>query len=562
MRINRALTAFAAIVMAASPTGPAAEVAPARAQDGVVTIGDANIAAAGTAGMSLAQVRFPPQPPRRAIGAAAVSDPSREGRFLGALTARGGAAGNHGDLYDNRDRGHSFFHPHHRPLVTRVQYDPALTARGLDYGLNDRLLFDAPTIGNSSTAVPGLHWRSLPRLALTRPRSPEALARIYANNALYVYPEHRDHDPELGDLLPANTPYYVMSQGSSGSDRAFVLALLDALAALRPATKTFLQDRGWLAPTLQMLLRRSMAGIATEEDYLSGAAHPTAFDETQIDRGRLIAAAQALTPQTAPPPVRIAMVAETVEGPPADTLAGPASERLFDTPFAIGRVALGPAELRRYRLRAVAVDADGRPLPVVWRVLRGVATLQAGPEGGEAAIEIPWGDPAPAPATPPKRPGVLSARVDVAAFANTPAGAGPPSFFSLYFPQDRSRSPGPDGLAGTVDYDAPPPGAYIDPILSHRRPWRDTFSHDGEGRLLGWRRDRRDGTRDDYTRHGLRVLSRDAEGRPLDVESVAYALDPPSGPDRRRTVVETGAPGSLRYDYAGPEDRLGVLISP
>jgi hypothetical protein len=34
-----------------------------------------------------------------------------------------------------------------------VTYAPAARAADLDYGLNDRLLFDRPTLGNSSTAI-------------------------------------------------------------------------------------------------------------------------------------------------------------------------------------------------------------------------------------------------------------------------------------------------------------------------------------------------------------------------------------------------------------------------
>ena len=56
------------------------------------------------------------------------------------------------------------------------------------------------------------------------------LYRQYRGGQLYVYPEHRDHDPGhngqggYGDLFPTNSPCVVISQGSSGSDRAFVRA--------------------------------------------------------------------------------------------------------------------------------------------------------------------------------------------------------------------------------------------------------------------------------------------------------------------------------------------------
>ena len=83
---------------------------------------------------------------------------------------RGRAAGNHGDLYDNRDRGHSTLAPDAFPQLAHVVYDAAARAADLDYGLADRLLFPAPTLGNSSTAITaGALWRSLPRAAMTAP---------------------------------------------------------------------------------------------------------------------------------------------------------------------------------------------------------------------------------------------------------------------------------------------------------------------------------------------------------------------------------------------------------
>ena len=73
---------------------------------------------------------------------------------------RGRAAGNHGDLYDNRDRGHSTLAPEAFPQLAHVVYGPAARAADLDYGLADRLLFPAPTLGNSSTAITaGALWR-------------------------------------------------------------------------------------------------------------------------------------------------------------------------------------------------------------------------------------------------------------------------------------------------------------------------------------------------------------------------------------------------------------------
>ena len=160
--------------------------------------------------------------------------------LLAEHVRRGRAAGNHGDLYDNRDRGHSRLEPAAHPQLAEVVYSAAARAADVDYGLADRLLFPAVTFGNSSTAITGgADWRSLPRLALTRPdgTGPMRLWQNAAANQLFVYPAHRDYDEERGDLFPANTPYLLVSRGSSGSDKPLLEAVAMILAALRPDTK-------------------------------------------------------------------------------------------------------------------------------------------------------------------------------------------------------------------------------------------------------------------------------------------------------------------------------------
>ena len=62
-------------------------------------------------------------------------------------------------------------------------------------------------------------WRSLPRAALTDTTQVANLFQEYAANQIYVYPAHEDYGRSHGDLITANTPYMLISVGSSGSDR-------------------------------------------------------------------------------------------------------------------------------------------------------------------------------------------------------------------------------------------------------------------------------------------------------------------------------------------------------
>ena len=87
---------------------------------------------------------------------------------------------------------------------------------------------------------------------MTRPdgTGPLRLWQNAAANQLYIYPAHKDYgakdgeakdgapaDGVIGDLFPANTPYVIVTHGSSGSDQPFLDAIAMILAAFRPDTK-------------------------------------------------------------------------------------------------------------------------------------------------------------------------------------------------------------------------------------------------------------------------------------------------------------------------------------
>lgn len=531
---------------------------PAAVMAGVALASPANVATDPVSGLLLARFSFDDPLPRRAPWRRrAPDDPAL--RQLAQWVARGRAAGNVGDLYDNRDRGHSRLAAPERPQLAFVVYDPVLAAAGIDYGLNWRLGFDAIAFGNSSTALTsGPFWRSHPRRAMTDPRLIAGLAMLNRTNQIYVYPEHRDHDPENGDLFPAAIPYLLVSQGSSGSDRPFLVALEAALAALKPDVKVWLAERGLIAPTLQMLLRRSMKGVVTDADYMSGAAHPSAFEGGAIQIDRLISRANALTRDAAPPAAGLRVIDEP--DPQADLFGEGLSERLFDTHAAVARIARGPAFRRRYVLEAFAHGAEGRPVRFHWRALRGAARIEPlDPEGRRAVVEIDW----QARVAVPDRPDLASSRADVGLFADNGAALSAPAFFSLAFPPGEARSYDPAGRPQVIDYGASAKG-YADPALFPLLPWADRYAHDAGGRLLGWTRRRMKGAAGDagggetaFTRHGARVLTRDAQGRPLTAAVVTLELRE-GGPGGRAVVEEAETGAIATYAYAGEADLLGV----
>ena len=267
------------------------------------------------------------------------------------------------------------------PQLTRTRYSKEAQALHLHNGLQCLFFFNGIVLGNSSTAlVSQPYWRSQTRYAYTQPRFIAALARQYAENHLYFYPEHRDHDPGhngkgdgYGDVYPANTPYVITSQGSSGSDQVFLNAVGCTLAAFRPEVKRFLADHGALMPTVQMIFRSSNKNVKAADDYLTGAAHPSVFKGGNVNALKMVKAAHDLRRAAVPPLVQLHVVEEDRPVLGVDYFdADDRGERQFDTPAAIARVLRSTKYVRRMVVSAEGSrDLNKRPLTWRWAVLRG-----------------------------------------------------------------------------------------------------------------------------------------------------------------------------------------------
>lgn len=414
-------------------------------------------------------------------------------RLLRSLYRSGRASGLTGVIYDNRDSDHSAAPVGLLPGLIQTRYGKELHKRKLNYGMAEALLFDRTTIGNSSTAyTKGFTARSLPRDAMLRPGGAQAAYQTYASNHLYVYPEHRDHDGV--DRFPANWPYTVISQGSSYSDKPFVRVLALILAALPPETFAALERGRLMAPTLQMLLRRSMTSGRSRAEYFTGRAHPTVFDHKNLHPDRAVTLAAGLSPDQIPPVVDLRVISESFV--PKAGLAG-MSERLFDTPNAIARVWRGPAW---EKTMIVEARARGGPLTQQvtfdWRVLRGdpkridINVLNA--RGSRARVRIKWHERR---RINPRQPRETD-RIDIGVFARAEAYDSAPSLISVTLPthQKRTYEPGPDGRPrlSRIDYAAPAPHG-PDPLLFWRALWADQYLYTAEGQMSGWRRHYCDG---------------------------------------------------------------------
>ncbi|WP_425618617.1 tetratricopeptide repeat protein [Anatilimnocola sp. NA78] len=458
------------------------------------------------------------------------------GKKLQAWFAAGTAAGNIGDLYDNSDRDHSNMAYEQFPQLTRIEY-AADVAKETGYGVQLTNIFAGEgllaVIGNSSTAqTAGPLWRSNPRLAYIRPGGIEALFTQYLNNHLYFYPEHRDHDPGhngegdgYGDVYAANLPYVIISQGSSGSDRPFMDAIACTLAAFHPDVKQKLVEKQMLMPTVQMIFRRSNKPVKTDEDYLSGIAHPTVFDSQELDVMRMIELAHSLTLETLPPVVMVRVEDEEKPVLGRDYFDVGEREKLFDTPMSVARIWRSTQQKRKFILGAKGIDANAKKLAYHWKVLRGdPSKIEIKPlgDGSRAEISLTW--QGRGPIQPESK--MESNRIDIGLFAHNGDHYSPPAFFCVNTLDNEERVYDDQGRIKSVTYrGGEEKGNYVDPAFDIPKSWLDEYRYDADGKPLGWTRFKA-GKQQDFTADGLLITSKDDNGVPIVIKHVTYVAVP------------------------------------
>ncbi|MFT7639484.1 MAG: hypothetical protein ACI9G1_001220, partial [Pirellulaceae bacterium] len=471
------------------------DLTPAMMAAGQVVIGEENVVWDADRGIFLTQVEFGKTTDSKiANGKGEVAD------LLRKWHEEGTAAGNHGDLYDNHDRDHSNMNYGALPQLTRVEYSEAAQKRQLNNGLQRSFLFNQVTIGNSSTALTsGPYWRCQGRNAITQPVVANFLYLQYRANHLYFYPEHRDYDPGhngkdeegngghgYGDVFPANTPYIIISQGSSGSDRAFMNAVAMTLAAFHPDVKEQLVKHGMLMPALQMIFRMSNKTVAEQSDYLKGRAHPTVFDGDQIDVLKMVTMAHDLKPGSLPPLARIKVVEEDEFVVGRDYFDVAAREQLFDTPCAIARVVKSTKYQRRMVVNAdTSADIHNKSLKFHWVVLRGdadkVQIVKRNDAGSE--IELQLSHHERRPIAPQAK--MQSNRVDIGLFVHNGDYYSAPAIISFYYLDNQKREYDDKNRIRSVDYTI---DNYVDPLLDFRKNWRDEYQYGDDGMAKGWTR--------------------------------------------------------------------------
>lgn len=446
----------------------------------------------------------------------------------------GTAAGLYGDLYDNRDGGHSEIGRGSYPQLAWVQYAPEANTNGINRGLQLQLFFNKITIGNASVAnTSGRYWRSMPRQAYPDGRAMTLLYLQYISSHIYFYPEHRDYDPGHngqdggghGDVYCGNSPYLVISQGSSGSDRAFMDAVLVTLASFRPEVKEFLAKRGALMPAVQMIMRSCAKTVVTPEDYLTGKAHPPVFEGGNLNARKMSEMAHEMKLETLPPQIFLKVEDEDKPVAGRDYFDPRPSESLYETPAAIGRVVRSMQYQRRMVVSAAeSKDFKDAPLTYHWRVLRGdPSRIQIKPlnkTGSRVELLVSYHERFPV------EPGsaMEGNRVDIGAFINNGKYYSAPAFVSFFYLDNEKRVYGAKHEILSVQYSgANTPGNYVDPMIDIPKDWLDEYRYDGEGSLTGWTRTL-GAEKQDFTAEGRLVVGRDASGKPTETQSMVYGV--------------------------------------
>lgn len=493
------------------------------------------------------------------------------GKRLSKWFSEGTAAGHFGDLYDNCDHDHSNLNYAEFPQLSRIEYRPEIAA-DVPFGLQNRLLHGGVVLGNSSTASEGSPlWRSNARLAYGNPTSMAVLAFQYLHNHLYVYPEHRDHDPGhnskgggFGDVYPANTPYVLISQGSSFTDQPFLDALACTMAAFRPEVKRRLVERGLFAPTLQQIFRSCYKAVRKPEDYLTGLAHPSVYEGSLIDPLKMIESAHAMTLDTIPPLVRLRVEQQDSGVVGRDYFDVAEREQLFDTPCGIARIGRSVQYRRRMVVSAhESVDPNQRRLKYQWVVLRGdesrISLKPLDDTGNRAEVTVAWH---PRRKAHPAK-AIQSNRVDIGVFATSGANWSAPAFVSWYFLDNEEREYDDQRRIRSVTYHGgTDTGNYVDPLIQTPKTWKDSYRYTDDGRLIGWTRTRGTGaeaTTEQFTPDGGLVIETDDRGRPATARAVRYVAQ--AADNQLPVLVEQLSEEIWRYAYDRPDDLTGRIES-
>ncbi len=470
-------------------------------------------------------------------------------------------------VYANRDNGNSAVPIDDLPGVARMTYSPEVQNRRLHIGAPNTLLIDGtsgrmmPVIGNSSLGfVSSAYWRSQPRAVFNDPELLRSQVVMLLANQLYCYPAYSDYSIAGGDLFTAYTPYCVTVAGDTGAETPFVRAIAAAVCALPAATREQLVAKGMLMPVMQMLLRRTLRGIETEDDYLSGAAHAVALLPQQLDSRRFVEYASRMTTNDIPPLAALQVEDITALEPALDMPLCVYSELLFETHLAVCRIFRAFPYRRRYKVTVLSSDPQAEIRGGVLQGLPGKIRIERSSEESRVwLVDVAHHEPFHAAAG--GGDAITTMRVDIGFFAAGSRAVSPPALLSIAFLGNEKRVYDEQERLLSIDYrrnTAP----YTDPLLSYMREWKDVFRHDSQGRIIGWERIRSRRQAEQFTAYGDLAVAFDAQGRATQARRITYMRryesDPESDQPSPPSLAQVDDNIAVNYTYASDDDFIGT----
>jgi len=468
-------------------------------------------------------------------------------------------------IYVNRDNNATPVDTEKYPGLLTLKYTQDVRERNLNVGQPNTLFINEntgrliPAVGNSSMGfINSSYWRCQPRALFNDPVRIQNQIALLMGNQLYCYPTYSDYNPATGDLFSANTPYYIAVAGRAKSELLFTEAVIAALSALQSSTREYLSRKGLLMPTIQMLLRKSQKSVTGDREYLTGIAHPSAFQESQLNTEKLIRSAAALTTNTIPPLIFINV--EDISGldPALDMPTCIYSENLFSTQLAVASVFRAFPYKRRLSVKTFSTDTNAAIHCVI---LQGdpqkISITKSEENPKEWIIEIAHHTPFMTPVAGGGQ--ILTTRADIGFFAGNENGLSLPAIFSCNFLGNEKRTYAPDGRLLSIDYrrhTAP----YTDPLLSSPRSWKDEFKHDDQGRITGWTRIRARKT-EQFTAYGDLAVEFDSQGRATLARRISYTPryigSMEEKTDSLPSLAQVDDNIEVRYTYASDDDLIG-----
>jgi len=440
---------------------------------------------------------------------------SPETKLLNSLWDAGKAAGNKDDWYRNCDNAHASIREAEYPQLN-------IHERGNGFIL-DLITPPRIIIGNASLGHHGAHGMTR-FLGMTAPGA-EALYKQYRNSQHYLYPAVNDIREGQRDPIFAMYPYVSQSVGRSGTEMDEVRKFIHTLAAFKPAVKEKLVNYDLLIPTLQMVWRRTR--VATDYAYLTGEAHPSAFDNV-TNNVDMIKMANEINLDNIPPMIQLKVVGETFGQPHPLRYNEPSrSEQRFTTPAAIARIHYGIEYTKRIVIDAgESYDVNKRPLTWHFAVLRGApGSVRIKPLNRQGSVvEIEFDYQTERPIEGSDRPSSLAI---VGAFVHNGVYYSAPGFITSFSLWNEERTYDEQKLLRETRYSGGHVNNEVNPVFSVSLPksWdRDVYSYDLNGRLTGWMRQA--GSKYAFfTADNMLVRERDGEGRPSSVSIIRYDLE-------------------------------------